>query len=1169
MKNPFTFSQFSRLIRWGASALGIVLLLALISWLTLPSYLKSTLERQVEIQTGRQFNVDAVTFNPLTLTVNMSQIRFLEADKKSAAFSADNLEIKASVMSLFRVAPIIRAVVLTRPHLQLVRAMQDGKEVNNFSDVIVRLAQHPGKGDPMRFSVSNIQLNNGDIELNDHIANKQVHIESLKLNVPFLSNFVAALDVYVEPYLSATVNGSKVELKGRSKPFSATLDTDMALDIDQFNVPDLIAFSPKLLPFTVKSAKLSTRLMLNFSEKKNGQQISLSGTANLNDVALQDQNGAPLYASKQINLNLKDANLVNQHIAINLLEVIEPQIWASLDQHGKLNWSTLQNKTGEKNTDDEPTSGNQVLIELAHYQLKNGTVHWSDAANATPAMSMDISNIAVDARNISTKENAGPAKIMVSLGRERHQRLHFDGLIDPKNTSVSGQLALSDFSLSDYQPYANRFIDASVAGKLALQTQMELKQGNVRLSAFSGSVEDLKVQASRPESGSLSAKKIGLENLGLDGASRRVKAKQLVLDRVQGDLFRTADGTVNVFYLMKKSAASAAAKTQNSKPTPAWQTEIEQVTLNDSSFMFGDKAVQPAVVIKADDVNLKLEQVSSNLTAPVKLAMRATLNKTGKFAAQGVVSEKAAQLDVDVQNFAVTALQSYFTQFLNVSVTKGSISTKGKVAWQASGEIKYQGGLKLANLVSIDKESADDFLKWKLLEISGINLNLGGAQPNITLGKIDLNEFYARAILSEQGKLNLRRIVAHPESAATPAQKTTAPALLITVEAINLNNGTINYTDNFISPHYSMRMTGMKGSVGAIHSNLPQAAPISINGKLDNEAPVTISGSLNPLFSPMLLDIKLTATGVDLPRLTTYALKYAGYPIMKGKLSLDVEYHIKDNQLTASNALKIDQLTFGDKVDNPNATHLPVPFLMSLLTDANGQINLDLPISGTINDPDFSIGGLIVRVFINVIEKVVTSPFSLLAHAFGSSGSEEMAYIEFDPGSSKLTDTAKAKLDSLAQSLEQHPRLKLDIIGRADIAADTEGLRERMLARQIKKIKNRDEEAGDDATITEADRARAIEKIYSAAKFDKPRNILGIAKSLPTAEMEKLIMANINVTDDDIRALALRRESVVHAYLIDTEHVAADRLFTIAPKLSGDGIKDKGAISRVDFELKM
>jgi hypothetical protein len=368
-----------------------------------------------------------------------------------------------------------------------------------------------------------------------------------------------------------------------------------------------------------------------------------------------------------------------------------------------------------------------------------------------------------------------------------------------------------------------------------------------------------------------------------------------------------------------------------------------------------------------------------------------------------------------------------------------------------------------------------------------------------------------------------------------------------------------------------MRMTGVKGSVGAIHSNLAQSAPINLDGKVDDEAPIAISGSLNPLFAPMLLDIKMTANGVDLPRLTSYSAKYAGYPIVKGKLSLDVQYHIQDNQLSATNSLKLDQLTFGEKKQSPDATSLPVPFLVSLLTDQSGQINLDLPISGTINDPQFSIGGLIVKVLFNLLGKVITSPFTLLAHSFG--GGDELAYIEFASGSAVLSDASKVKLDSLAKALEQRPALKLDIIGRADLTADDLGLRTHLL--DIELAKDHAHETADEskvepeAALTPAERVKAIDRLYSAAKFDKPRNMIGFAKTLSTAEMEKLIIANTKVSEDDLRALAIRREKVVRAYFNDAAHVAPERLFIIAPKLNGTDIKDKGAVTRVDFALKM
>ena len=1170
MKLPTSFKPSPALFRRSAVVLAAILLLALISALALPSFLKNQLEQQVQAQTGRQFTVGAVAFNPFTLRVSLTQLQLLEADNKTPAFSADGLSVRLSAASLLHLAPVIGDVTLSHPSLRLVRSMQGGKEVTNFSDIMERFAQQPSSGAPLRFSVSNIQLINGAVELDDKIAGKKVHIEALQLGVPFLSDFPTAQDVYILPHLSARVDGALVELKARSKPFSDAKDTSLAIDIDHFNLVGLTAFAPTLLPFQLKAATLSTNLTLSFCAKKDQQKISLSGSAALADVALNSNAGAPLYRASQVKLILQDADLVQRHIAVTALDVVDPEVWVGLDQHGVLNWSALQKKQSAQEPATKPEAG-ATRVELTRLQIRNGTVHWSDAANATPAMEAQLVNIALDVGHISNMPQAAPAQIKLSA--EGSQTLHFDGLGYPVLGQLSGQLSVSALALQDYQPYFNRVLAAAVSGNLAVQTRLEIKDGNFSARDLSLALDDLVLQASNRANGRLAAKKIALDGVAIEGAGRQVQIDQVTLDQVQGDVFRAADGELNLNHLIKKVAASS--------PRPSgtpWQAEIRQVALTGSSFNFGDKSMQPAVRLRADAVDLKLENISSRLDHPVKVALRATLNKTGKFNVNGTATAKTAQMNLDVQNFAVAALQPYFTDFLNINISQGSVSTKARLKWKAPAEISYQGGLKIANLATTDKENADDFLKWKLLEISGINVALGGAAPSVALGKINLNDFYARVILSEKGRLNLQNIMAHAtqtgSGSVVAVQSTVTPAVaaphaepVISVGQINLNNGIINYTDNFIKPHYSMRMTGMKGSVGEIHSNLAQAAPINLNGKVDDEAPIAISGSLNPLFSPMLLDVRLTASGVDLPRLTSYALKYAGYPIVKGKLSLDVDYHIKDNQLAANNALKLDQLTFGDKVDGPDATHLPVPFLVSLLTDSNGQINLDLPISGTLNDPQFSIGGLIVKVLFNLLGKIVTSPFTMLAHALGGSGGETLSYIGFQTGSATLDDASKAKMDSLAKALEQHPALKLDIIGRADAAADSEGLRQASLTRKIRQINNLD--AGDERALSAAERARAIDKIYSAAKFDKPRNFIGLAKSLPTAEMEKLILANTNIGEDDLRNLALNRESAVNTYLRDVDHIGADRLFSIAPKLSGDGIADKGPISRVDFDLKM
>jgi hypothetical protein len=337
---------------------------------------------------------------------------------------------------------------------------------------------------------------------------------------------------------------------------------------------------------------------------------------------------------------------------------------------------------------------------------------------------------------------------------------------------------------------------------------------------------------------------------------------------------------------------------------------------------------------------------------------------------------------------------------------------------------------------------------------------------------------------------------------------------------------------------------------------------------------VDINGRLNPLAPVLFLDIEGRTRGVDLPRLTPYSVKYAGYPIVKGKLSMEVKYKVEEGKLAANNHLFVDQLTFGDRVESPTATKLPVLLAVSLLKNSKGEIDLNLPISGTLDDPKFSVGGLIIQVIVNLLTKVVTAPFTLLSAAFG--GGEELGYIEFAPGSAVLKEDQIKRLDTLAKALADRPALKLDIIGRVDPAAETDGIRRakyeaKLKAAKVKSLVRRGSDAVDPASvaITAEERPTFIAAVYSDEDIPgKPRNFLGFAKSIPAPEMEALILAHLVVTPTDLRALANQRATVVRNRLEVQGKISRERLFLVEPKLTPEGIKDKGAKTRVDFSLK-
>jgi hypothetical protein len=309
--------------------------------------------------------------------------------------------------------------------------------------------------------------------------------------------------------------------------------------------------------------------------------------------------------------------------------------------------------------------------------------------------------------------------------------------------------------------------------------------------------------------------------------------------------------------------------------------------------------------------------------------------------------------------------------------------------------------------------------------------------------------------------------------------------------------------------------------------------------------------------------------------LTPYSGKYVGYGIEKGKLSLDVQYRVENRKLSAQNKIILNQLTFGERIESPTATKAPVLLAVALLKDRNGVIDVNLPISGSLDDPQFSVGGIVLQLVLNIITRAVTSPFTLLASAFG--GGEELSYVEFEYGRVRLTPAAEERLKTLAKALNNRPGLRLEISGRVDPVSDLEGLKRAGLERKVKAQKMKElsrkgaaPKSVDDVQIESSEYERYLGIAYGEESFPKPRNVVGLAKTLPVPEMEKLMLQHAQVTDADLRQLASQRAQVVRDYIMATEQADADRLFIVASKPAAEEEKDKakGKESRVDFSLR-
>jgi outer membrane protein OmpA-like peptidoglycan-associated protein len=506
--------------------------------------------------------------------------------------------------------------------------------------------------------------------------------------------------------------------------------------------------------------------------------------------------------------------------------------------------------------------------------------------------------------------------------------------------------------------------------------------------------------------------------------------------------------------------------------------------------------------------------------------------------------------------------------------------------------------------------AACDLLAWQSLAAKDTEVTLApGHAPVVTVADASLDKAYARLVVTEQGHFNLTDLAPPAGAASAPAEAgpgterspgaseaavtaaasapsapnpsrpskasnasaATTPATAasaapaspaadtgpdIRVANLHWTDARVDYTDRLVRPNYSADLSGLTGRLGGFSSRSTDLAPLELTGRVAGTGVLDVQGRLNPLAKPLALDVTAKATDIELAPLSPYAGKYAGYAIDRGKLSMNVHYRVQpDGRLDATNQVILNQLTFGERVESPSATKLPVLLAVALLKDRHGVIDVNLPIGGSINDPQFSVGGIVVKLILNLLGKALTAPFALLS----GGGQDDLSQVLFVPGTARMREGSDPALDKVANALNDRPALQLTITGLADDDqehADMQGanLDARLSGlRRTELLQQGEANPAEAPALSAEDRARLVKRLYADTKLpDKPRNIVGLAKDLPEAEMEARLKAGLPLPPEAARQLAIQRARAVRDALV-ARGLPDERMFVAAPKMHGAG----------------
>lgn len=1193
--------KISRRIRITALVIAGLLVAIIVGlWLGVPAAARWGIETAGSRELGRALHVGKIRFNPFTLRATLDKFSVGGLPDESAPLlTVDRTELNLSIASLRHLAPVIEEL-----HVQGVRAhvVRLAENSFNFSDIVDRMLAKPASPEPARYALYNVEVDDAAIAFDDRVLKAKHSLDDIKLGIPFLSSLPDDVEIKVRPSFSAKLDGDPIALTAEAQPFEPARDTSAALKLVGMELPRYLGYVPVRPNFDLKGGTLDADLHVHFrrataatdTTPAQAGQLSVSGALAIRDFAFAARGASPLLTWKRLDVavdelapldgraKLKSVTLAGAHAI--LVRRADGSI-AGIDA------LTRPIATPTETKPDATATGRPFAFEVGQVKVNDGAVDFQDEG---AKFTRRIAPITAQLQGLSNRAGTS-AQLTSTLVADDATQLTVQGDVGiaPLKLALKGELA--GLPLKNLQPYLREFTTARVDGSLSAGANVLVEQGErqmaIRIEQARVDAKGLRVRGGKRDSAALDLSQLSISGGAVDLTQHTASVEQIKADGLRATTTRAKDGELdwaNLAVAQKSKPAPAAA----TAPAP-WKLRVGEVQVNGARVQMTDQTVEPAARLAADRISFTAKDLSSDLRQRMSLALQARTGG-GTVSTRGWlrVTPLASNLALDVRNVDVGALRPYLKQFANAELTSASLWARGKLALDtpkgapagSAPRITYDGTGRVTNLALLEGNAETELLRWQALDLGTVAVRAGEGAPDIQLGAVKLTDFYARVILSEAGRLNLvdvfKPAAAQEQEPSPPTQAAPVPAAEapstkphIQIGSIEIERGNVNFTDHFVKPNYTANLTDLKGTVSTLAPDAPSPADVSIRGRLDGDAPVEITGKANPLAPKVYLDIAGSAKGVELPRLTPYSVKYAGYPITKGKLSMDVRYHLENQQLKAENHLFLDQLTFGEHVDSPTATKLPVLFAVSLLKNHRGEIDINLPISGSLDDPKFSIGGIIVRVIVNLLVKAVTAPFSLLAAAFG--GGEELSYIGFPPASAILTPADDKKLETLAKALNDRPALRLEITGRADPAVDTEPLRMAKFDAKLRAAKVRQIVRGGESvdpakvTFTDAERPALIAQVYDQEKIpNKPRNFLGIAKTIPTPEMEKLILATITVDEADLRKLANDRAAAVRDQLETQGKVPRERMFLVAPKLDAEGIKDKGATTRVDLSLK-
>jgi len=840
------------------------------------------------------------------------------------------------------------------------------------------------------------------------------------------------------------------------------------------------------------AGKTGHRLTLDLPEF-NPFELSLR-VANLR---LAQADGKTLFGFRNLLIDLSAASAFRRAWVFDRIRLEEPEATVILQADGLLNWSALIDALKGK---DQKSDSPMPRLDVQSFTMSGGKMDFTDqrVAFATRIQPLDLELI-----DISTlPDDQGRYKISAATAFGARVLWQGEATLNP--LAVAGTLGIENLELASLAPYFKDALPlAAPAGTAALTTGYRLSYAagriglsldklsatltGVRLKTGLPLAADIAVDAvdardgrfdlagksftlgsvnfkgaqvdlERPAGGPLKLLQLGslaVEDTRLDLAGRNVTVGSIAMKDGRLKLVRDAQGRLDVLSAWQAAPQSAASVKPAQQPAATgWRYRVHKLDLSGFSASLHDESVAPAAELILEDIAVAVDGINENLAAALPLRASFRAKGGGSFEAAGrvVPGDASAELKLKLADLALKPAQPYLTAQTTLTLASGLLAVEGHAIHGKRGS-SFKGSFSLRDVRFNETDSGERFLAWK---------SLGSSEIEVTAAKLEIKELTldgvdAKVVIHKDKSLNVGSII-RKKAANTGAPAVTAVAtataepersaapFLVNIDRLRVSKGEMDFADESLTLPFGTRIHRLRGAVIGLSSRPGAAGQVELEGQVDDYGLARAVGQMD-FFNPTeFTDLKVIFRNVEMTRLTPYSATFAGRKIDSGKLSLDLEYKIKKRQLAGENQVIMEQLTLGDRVDSADARNLPLDLAIALLQDTEGRIDLGLPVSGSLDDPQFNYAALFWKAIVNVIGKIATAPFRALGALLG--GGEKPESIAFETGDAQLTPPEREKLARLAAALNQRPGLSLTLHG-VYAEGDRISLQERQLRRAV------------------------------------------------------------------------------------------------------------------------